>query len=665
MTKELRVGEFQKEESYYECWIWIELIGFDNTRPDMGAQEYLDKLGFKPKAVSFLITSPDIIHNHNSRNEDVIFPPDYCSYSGHPRNSERERQVWTNSQLRMLIDALHAQGIEVYLATFTFFLENRFHREWVSEHLELLESRRRGKTIHLDALMPLKRFTDGTYYEDFFCSQIVKVMQDYNLDGWHAADGWGPARFPLNEADYSDDLVEQFLQAKHITLPPTIRHKCDDLHQEWQDRADWIWNTQRREWIDFYTERWAQFHAKQSAALHAIGKKVVINSAWTRDPFEAVYRYGIDYQKIIAAGVDGIVTESASGAADMEADSGFRLYNYVSALLLTKAFVPQTPLLFLHGVKDTKEQWDLIHHAPTVLEKELYSLTNVFYSNGEENLERCASGFVVCLGDGITREEWNWLQKRWCIGFSETPTALLGATLVWSDEAFQNELDDFITSRGPTTHRLLQTLMERGAAIHCTLRIEDVNQARGPLLVLNAHLFPQGEMTQLLANPSRKVILLGKDINSPHNFYCRMSYQGTLNDITTTTLETAWLQKDLTTIKEPLTFLSDLTMQPVQESFISECTQFINQVSGVPKIVSGEQHVSIQVARMKGGSLRITLHNSRLAYASPRIDVAQAIASIQIITEFPCTQIVADGSQFSLKVPGRGSVVVEVNLQKD
>src|SRR5690606_28840715 len=123
---------------------------------------------------------------------------------------------------------------------------------------------------------------------------------DYGFDGWHAADGWGPARGPLSYAEYSDDMFQQFVEAERIDVPSKIQFNCGDSQAKHEARADWIWQSRRREWLNFNTDRWAAFHRKQAAAVHAIGKQVVINSAWTRDPFEAVYRYGIDYRKIIA-----------------------------------------------------------------------------------------------------------------------------------------------------------------------------------------------------------------------------------------------------------------------------------------------------------------------------------------------------------------------------
>ncbi len=645
--------ELNRNHANCERWIWIELIGFDNTKSDLGVQEYLDRTGFIPETISLLISSPDIVHYHDGLENAVNFPADFCAYFGHPRNAERERQVWTNHQLKNLIAALRSHSIQVLLSTFTCFLGNRFAKEWVGEHQELLEIRKSGESNY--GLLPLKRLADGTYYEDFFIPQLAQTLQDYQFDGWHAADGWGPGRLPIFEADYSDDMFEQFMRSKHIEIPADIDVSCDQNRPQLQERAEWIWKTQRLEWIDFYTSRWAEFHKKQATALHENGKKVFINSAWTRDPFEARYRYGVDYQKIIAAGVDGIVTESAAAASDMEAQEGFRLYNYTTALLLIKAFVPDTKLYFLNGVKDVTEQWDVIRHTPTVYESEIQTLSNVYFQKEAHQLERCADGFVVCLGDSIRKEEWQWLRERWDLAFDAIPQQLAGATLVWSDAALHNEIDNFIEHRNITTHRLLYTLMEHGAQVQSAVRIENIESVTGNLLILNAHLLPDDELAKVLLYEQGSVILIGED--NDKKIYCRVR---TKNIEAVETLCNTVATECNETVIEPITFLISLPMQEIPQEFFAACAGHINAVCGAPTVSSGESFVNLQALKLDENRTRLIIRNSRISYCRPRIDVHQPIDSIEIKTAFPCADIVPDNSQFAIKVPGRGVVVVDV-----
>ncbi len=635
--------------------IWIELIGFDNTQHDFGVGAYLDNLGFMPAALSFLITAPDIVHLHDGMESEVEFPPDYCSYVGHERNAERRRQVWTNHQLRELVRTLRSHSVQVFLSTFTYFLDNQFRQEWADDHRELLEVRKDG--VALGAINALKRFADGTFYEDFFIPQLARVLTDYEFDGWHAADGWGPLRLPIYESDFSDDMFGQFRSTPGVNAPPEIANSCDNDGAKMEARAAWIWQHRRRAWIDFHVARWEGFYRKKVAALHAIGKRVVINSSWTRDPFEAIYRYGVDPRKIIATGVEGIVTESLAGACDMQAHGGFRRHEYVAALLLTRAAVPDAKLWFLLGIKDVTEQWDMLRHAPTAFEAELFALAGI-YASTPDGLHRCADGFVACLADGIRSEEWRWIERLREMALGEVPARTLGATLLWSERAFENELDDFIEYRSPTTHRLLHKLNEHGAPIYAVARLENLKSVRGPLLVLNAHLWPLEEWRQVLAYRGGEVISVRREDENASQLTARLHRADceTGELIASTPLPPC----DETAIVEPATFLKELEMRPLADEFLISLADKIVQLSNAPRVISDESKVQVQATELKSGELRLRVSNHNLEYVRARIDVRRPLQTVEVLSDFPCADILPEGSEFSVKVPGRGCVVLGV-----
>lgn len=696
-------------DSHYERWIWIELIGFDNEKDDVGVGDYLDTIGFIPEAVSILISSPDIIHLHSGLDEDKAFPDDYCSYFGHRRNADREIQVWTTHKLKQLIDGFHDRGVSVFLSTFTSFLNNAFSKEFAGDHPELLQISADGDAFfsslppkdmerdsscadcvagelsqivsdgmfdagRLASILPLKRFEDGSFYEDFYISKLSQVMSDYNFDGWHAIDGWGPARLPLSCGDYSDDMVCQFLDwSGNEASDPSARH-CDGDSVRTRERANWIMRNHWADWIAFYVDRWARFYEKTVAALHGDGRKVVLNSAWTRDPFEAIFRYGVDYARIAAAGVDGFLTESAAGAADTEAGCGGRHYSFAAALMLMSAQIPDTKLIFLHGIKDTKEQWDLLRHAPTILEKEVYSLANLYRHTGS-GLKRCADGLVAMLADGIRSEEWRWLQRRWDIAFSEIPKSIVGATLVWSDAALANEIGDFIEHRGATTHRLLHLLMEKGAPIQSAVRIGDLDGVSGPILILNARLLPKAELDRVLGYGNGPIVLIGRQTSSllkgdaqfddpadSHGLQCVVNGLGRGFEAHIDAEEIADLPADLTGIVDPNTWLDELVMREVSDGFISACAQVISEASDAVRVVSGQDTVRTLAMQLRDGRIRLIIKNDSLFYALPILDAGRQIESIAVVTEFPCKQIIPEGSKFCIRVPGRGAVVVDLTL---
>lgn len=381
-----------------ERWIWVELIGFDNTQADLGVAGYLATVGFTPQVVCLFLFSPDFVLLHRV-GEEVTFPPDYCSYNAHPHNGQRARQVWTSGQLRRLVGELHGRGIRVYLSVMTFHLADRCHREWASDHRELLEVDRAGQVV--PAIHPLKRLADGSRFQDLFLPRLLAALDDYGFDGWHACDGWGPARLPVYCADFSDDLVGQFAQATGLALPAP----CDGDPVALEQRAAAIWQDHARAWLDFYAGRWEDFYRQYVPALHAAGKAVAINSAWTRDPFEALYRYGIDYARLAATGIDAFVVEACAGALDLLLPGPGRHWEYMAALLLLRAAVPDATVVALHGLKDACEQWDLLRHDPCRLEREICGLGDL-YRVTQSGVTRAADGLLCCLGDAIRPAEW-------------------------------------------------------------------------------------------------------------------------------------------------------------------------------------------------------------------------------------------------------------------
>ena len=82
--------------------IWMPLIGFDRDKEDKGVGEYLKSTGFVPKTMSVFLFHSDIFNQHEGMDKEFTLHPDNCSYYGSPRNEFRERQPWTNYDLRTL-----------------------------------------------------------------------------------------------------------------------------------------------------------------------------------------------------------------------------------------------------------------------------------------------------------------------------------------------------------------------------------------------------------------------------------------------------------------------------------------------------------------------------------------------------------------------------------
>jgi len=492
----------------YEILIWTPIIGFDMDKSDRGVDEYYTELGFTPDKISLFLFAPDIIHQHEDMATEQTLRPDYCNYYGNIRNEKRAIQPWTNHKLRELCNNIISKGTEVYAGVMGVYINadhdsptfyNSASHEWLDDHKELLTVRTDGA----DCLNVLKRFKDGTYYEDFLLEKLKVMLVDYGMTGLHTADGFCPVtgNACIYRSDYSNDMVDQFVMHTGIVLPEALLEPIEDTNLEGlQRRADYIWNRLRREWIEFYAWRWSAFWKKISDGLHAIGKKVMTNNAWCSEPFEAYYRFGIDYKKFYEAGVDCVVTESQAAAVNssIEGDNKYRLHQYMTMPMLMRAFAPEGKMLCITGVKDSTEEWNALEHLPSAVEREIYTVSNMYIQQGKQ-IERCTDGLTVCLGDGITADEWKWQHDRWDIGFAKAPEEILTPTLIWSDSAVYDFLDEYIKTRRWSFHKTVYELAELGAQFACISRIENLANVTGAIFIPNVDILPEVELAAIAA----------------------------------------------------------------------------------------------------------------------------------------------------------------------
>ena len=387
----------------YECWIWTELLAFDCEAPDCGAAAYLERIGFVPTGISFLLSSPDFILDHRGMAEEYPLYPDVCARFGHAGNEERRRQKWTNFTLKKLIDGLRAKGIKVFVSVFILNLNDRFHREYVSRHPEI----RMGDKVYglNNAISMLAQLDDGTLFEDVFMGKLTETVRDYGFDGWHGADGQGPG-WNLSHSDCSDNFVRQF--AAYLgpdRLPSEILEPAGEDEAGMSARIDRLWREFHDEWAAFTSRRWVEFWSKAAAAMHTLGKEVMINSPFAKSIFESIYYFGLDYRDLRAARIDYLLTESVTTSCALNYGGYERVFDFSAMIAEMRAVLPEMKLIVMPGVKDVVESYDALRHAPCRLERDIFANCNQhIWRDGAAH--RAADGMMVCLGDGLTSEEW-------------------------------------------------------------------------------------------------------------------------------------------------------------------------------------------------------------------------------------------------------------------
>ncbi|MFC3804190.1 hypothetical protein [Cohnella sp. GCM10012308] len=670
----------------YEKWIWIELIGFDNRESDFGVAPYLETVGFIPESIFLLLYTPDFIHAHQGMESEWRLPVESCSYGARPYGKLHDRQDWTNRQLRGLVKELQKHGIDVYCSFFDIY---QYHDgdtlqagAWCTAHPELYEMRKTGEAF--PAINPLKRLKDGSWYEDLFVQDLIRVIQDYGFDGYHGADGYTSPRLSLAVTDYSDDMVEQFIAAAAVPFDTEFAARCDDNPPEMERRADWIWHHKQLEWIQFHVERWGRLWDKIMLAIRKAGKKAYINTAWTRDPFEALYRFGVDYRRLAASGIDGFVVETVG--ASLSAGAGETEYEpdaeFMAMLLTIKAYVPDTKLICLNAIQDTNEQWDALSHAPTVLERDIYALSNLHIQKAA-GLSRCSGGFMACLGDGISRDGWSWIAKRWDGGFDGAPERVVGIAMVWSDRLLSRSLADYAVSRQWPVHKYMTELISRGAPLHSIINVKDIPQANGPILVTLLHLLPDDELQRVLDYRHASSVLIGVMTERMAHIAAIAEWQigceinelfcvirnrdGSVLSVFTMK---GYAEPDhpeeqrIAKFKEGMSWLESLHFKPVDEAFLSSCVEGIMAHTDGPKVLRNKAFIRIAVFEMAPRRWRILISNLHLNYKAAHLDVGRPIERITVLTDFPGIPVTPRGSEINLYVPGRGVVMIELTLQE-
>lgn len=608
--------------------VWIELIGFDNTKEDFGVEELLERMGFIPKKFLFLLSSIDFINLHRGCDEEYELDPFYCSYEGHPKGDDRPIQCWTNWQLKDLVEVLHQKGIESYPGFFDLPTPSG---SFLEQHSELYTTKWRNEEISSEPRVYMtKRFADGTYYEDFFLQKTIEVLQDYGFDGVHLPDGICRPRRPLQNAEYSADMLEQ----AGITIPAG------------ENPALYILEHHRKEWLDFCTVRWSAYLKKIIGGIHAAGFKVITNSCWTKDPLEAHYRYGVDYRVLDQMGIDGCVVENGAptiAIIDTESNAGFRQtyadrqlvhHTFRSSLMCTRAQIRNISLQPLYAVRDTREQYDVIHHQPTALPRHSAAIFGSFLWRADGSLEPVAQGQTYCLGDGLSKENWRFL--RLCNDNAYVPAfeEVGGATLIWSDARCDCEIEELMNHRTPHTSAWHAALLRQGAAIYKIAHIEDLEGVRGDIVCPNFELLPPEEQERIEAYDRGRVFC-------PSMHKDPADYSKMVNPV-------------------GVGFPYPLLMQPFDEQYLKDLTTQINEGLAYLSVYSEECH--LEEIRIDSTHTRYIIDNEEFFYTRPMLHTGRNIKSVEVLTHSYGYQPKIEEDRVQLLVPLRGVTILEIEF---
>lgn len=455
--------------AYRRCYS-IDLRCFDNSLPDYGVGNYIERLGCVPDLLMNHETYVDQIHMHAGVIDDTFLEPQWTSQRAVPGV-----QRWTKRQFKGLIEALHAKGIRIYQgaeAAWNYWPEygliNRcdYTYENFSE-LFILHANGRTSEEERGCINPLKHLKSGEWYEDILVKDLLCFLNDYDMDGFFAADGFAGLDCPVDQGDFSEDMVNQFEAYSEIEVP--------DLPVN--ERADWILANCRYEWTCFYADRWADFYRKLSGALYAGNKELAIFSPWTEGPADSLRDYGIDYGKLSKAGVKVMCLEV------MEEVIGRRWHNGnaweisgIAAAITAKLQAPDMEILWTAATANIPEHWHTFRDLANILRREALAIGSAGVIDDEGFRRKAFDGFLTIFGIDLTKEEWKDFHGWTDTGFGFGEKANMGLCLLWSDSILYEHV-----RRGETwaVREAAAQLHFSGVPVQCGCTIKGMAKARG------------------------------------------------------------------------------------------------------------------------------------------------------------------------------------------
>jgi hypothetical protein len=219
--------------------------------------------------------------------------------------------------------------------------------------------------------------------------------------------------------------------------------------------------------------------------------------------------------------------------------------------------------------------------------------------------------------------------------------------------------------------------MECGAPVQSAVRVDALARVRGPLLLLNFHLFPKAEQDAVLAYRHGPLLFVGPehetlpagdlaftDLYSPGALCCRVrGLAGQVAPHLETDRSDDRLPATITAADEPHGLWSHFPCRYVSASFLQGCANLILAAAGV-RVVADADAVTLMLAEQADGTLHVAVKNKRHTYARPRLDLGRPLQALRVRSEFPLIILRPEGATFSVKVPPGGIVVVEVEFAR-
>ena len=631
-----------------ERWYWVELIGFDNTLPDFGVADYLSR-NQSTTGVSLLFAHIDFLFEQDKEE----LSPNACSYAGHEYNKERRRQNWTKTQLRGLIKELQSHSVKVFFSCFDISAS-------ITDEKWLCYGRNGVPRRCVYVIKSLGERTVG----DAVIERFRAVIDEYGFDGLHLADGLSSNRVSIENGDFSVPLCRE----SGICVPKQL---MGEDTESYFFRREWILKNKRFEWIKFLADKWAEFYEKLYAA---IDKPIMFNNAWTRGPFEALYRYGIDYGRCQAWRAFAVMIEenSATRAITAPEDEGgveFPLshrdrfpYEYSIMQQQIKLHTNGSKQISLMPISDTMEQWDALRHCPTELARSIVRRYNNFvWRNGD--FVPCCDAPLYCLADAVPAEDWRWLAKQ--ESYRLPPVDFVeGFVGVYNPDALYTDVEQFCKKKHYFGASLAEELACAGLNVGAQVALADVAEFDRAKCIfvtdLDAYTSEQKEM---LAKSKLPILAIGENTELPIK-NC-INYSGKYLNIALYNAECAPDFSELASLeraarKAPSMYgeiwTEPLSHRRVAPQFFVKLAELLNESFALDRAPCDVKLASFRC----GGKKYVMLSNDRHTYYLPKIKTASDIKSATAIMKDLGYKVKCENNSFTVRIPPRCAEIVKI-----
>ncbi|MBQ9920617.1 MAG: hypothetical protein IJO52_00390 [Clostridia bacterium] len=648
-------------------WYWIELIGFDCEAKDYGVDHFFDVTSGNIEGITFLFSNIDFVNLHDGITGKTLQPCD-CSYGATLYSEERKRQPWTDVQLKGLVSELHKRGVKVTFSFFNLFTYGNDNGEltlgeFCKNHEELWDRGPKGDKIY--GINVLKHLGDKLY-EDYLFSQINRVISDYGFDGVHLADGISTFRPSVQNGDFSDDIVGQFMSFSGISLPERAESKKDYISRRKEIITKYYFR-----YLTFLSERWKSFYDKLYSTVNGI---VILNNAWTCNPFEALYRYGFDYSKISSHKAFGVMLEDVSptmpilskadnaGYDSTDEDCAGYHYKYMLMQMACKTCMKNTNIMALTSVKDTTEQWDILRHSPMELARNIARRKNTYIFNGQ--YETCIEKPVFCLSNGLSKSDWTWLHSLFDNADRGGMEKVCGYTVVFSQNQIYREVESYIKERRLSSSEINYRLMLNGLDIGCMSDYQSIEMLNSPVIITNYHLLDEAERKTVarikspLVVMGEKVDLDGERIKAHFDIVIRNMplYDGIKEDIKS--LERHARIKKAAPSPDRIggIWTAPLRYSSLPNAYYKALSKILSRLISLPVSPEG-CHVTKQ--KISDGKYRYLISNDTHKYLLPEITCGGTPRSAVSVLKYRGYKVAVTPSSFIDRIPPRGMCIVE------